>query len=168
MNNTKYYANNLAYDYDMFLPKEKRAVQPVVRRNKKNNIVELPVISGKAGAARRRREAVRSRLFAVTVLALLSLAVCLSMFMRAQVTEINTDINVAQKELEGLKSEEIRLQMELERKVSFSNIEQAAKALGMQKAEMSQINPIRTGGDSFAEVVGSETKVVMAEKEDKK
>ena len=162
MNNMKYYTNNFAYDYDMFLPKDKRG-EAVPK--KPENIINLPVVSGKAGAKREQKEKFRKNLFTFTALFMICAAIALSMFMRAKATELNTEINAATKELSKLQSEEIRLEMELERRISFSNIEKAAQELGMHKKEKAQINYIRIGGDSHTEVIDNSSRVFMAEKE---
>lgn len=154
LNNMKYYNNNLAYDYEMFLPKEKRQEAFPENEAVQNKIVRVPEMSGAAGAARRRKEAVKSRLFAVVTTALLVAMLCTTIFLRVQVTETNTKINAVQSEIKALKSEETRLEMEIERIISYKNIEQAAIELGMQKKQKSQVTYINTGGESFAEVVG--------------
>lgn len=156
MNNTKYYTNNLAYDFDMFLPKEKRQ-EDLPGDKVPDNIVRMPTISGKAGALRREKTAKKNRVFAIVTSALLIAMVCCSIFIRAQVTEVDTQITSAKKQLSELQSEGTSLEMKLEEKISFTNIEQAAEALGMQKKDKSQVTYIQTGGTSWAEVVGDQT-----------
>lgn len=151
MNNLKYYNNNLAYDYDLFLPKEERMESNTPAADK---IINVPEMSGKAGAARRHKEAVRSKTFAIVTTALLICMLCATIFLRVQVTETNSQIGNAQKELDALISEETRLEMEMERMISYKNIEEAAKELGMQKKDKSQVTYINTGAQSFGEVVG--------------
>lgn len=153
LNNMKYYNNNLAYDYELFLPKEKRE-EYAAGKKEESKILPMPAMSGAAGAARRARASLRSRTFAVITTAILVAMLCATIVLRVQVTETNTKINAAQTELDRLKSEETRLQMEIERMTSYKNIEQAAIELGMQKKEKSQVTYINTGGESFAEVVG--------------
>jgi len=157
----KYYTDNFAYDYNMFLPKEKRVEAPVPKRGE--NIINLPEVSGKAGAARAQKEKLRHNLFVFVTIFMICAMVALSMFMRAQVTELNTNIDATTKELSKLESEEIRLQMELERRISFSNVEKAAEELGMHKKEKTQINYIKIGGESKAEVIDN-SRVFVADK----
>lgn len=156
MNNLKYYNNNLAYDYELFLPREKREEQiPTTPAAEK--IVNMPEMTGKAGALRRHRQAVRQKLFAITATVLLVGLLCANIVMQVQVNETKSQINAAQTELDRLMSEETRLEMEMERLLSYKNIEQAAKELGMQKKEKSQVTYINTGAQSHAEVVGTYT-----------
>jgi cell division protein FtsL len=161
LNNMKYYTDNLAYDYNMFLPKEKRQEAPA-RRRMPDNIVKMPGISGKAGAVRQKRETRKNRTFAIFTTFLVVAMVCSTIFMRVQVTEVESQLTAANKELSDLTNEQTRLEMELERKISFSNVEAAAKALGMQKKDKNQVNYIHTGAESWAEVVDGTT---VAEKE---
>lgn len=157
----KYYTDNLAYDYNMFLPREKRQEAPAHRRTP-DNIIKMPGISGKAGAVRKKREERKSRTFAIFTTFLVVAMVCSTIFMRVQVTEVETQLTAANKELNELINEQTQLEMQLERKISFSNVETAAKALGMQKKDKNQVNYIHTGSESWAEVVGEPT---VAEKE---
>lgn len=48
------------------------------------------------------------------------------MYSRAQLNELGAKVNSATKELEILKSENIRLQTELEEKISLKNVEEYA------------------------------------------
>lgn len=155
MNNLKYYNNNLAYDYELFLPREKREEQVPTPAAEK--IVNMPEMTGKAGALRRRRQAVRQKLFAIAASAMLIALLCANIAMQVQVNETKSQIGAAQTELERLTNEETRLEMEMERLLSYKNIEQAAKELGMQKKEKSQVTYISTGVQSHAEVVDTYT-----------
>lgn len=152
----KYYTDNLAYDFNMFLPKEKRQ-EEIPESRRAENIIKLPDMSGKAGAVRQKREANRTHVFAFVTSLLIIAMVCSTIFLRVQVTETESRIDAAQKQLSELESEETRLQMAIERKISFSNIEAAAAELGMQKKDRSQVNYIHSGGESWAEVVGGTT-----------
>lgn len=161
MNNMKYYTDNLAYDYNMFLPREKREEAPV-GRPVSDNIVKMPGISGKAGAARQKREERRNRTFAIFTTFLVVAMVCSTIFMRVQVTEVEAQLTEANRELSELVNEHTQLEMQMERKISFSNVEAEAKALGMQKKDKNQVNYIQTGSESWAEVVDGTN---VAEKE---
>ena len=53
-------------------------------------------------------------------------------------------LNVDNKEIVELESEVTRLNVEVERKISLTNLEQAARDLGMQKCEKNQVTYIKT------------------------
>ncbi len=146
VNNTKYYTQNLAHNFDMFLPKEARD------REEKAEIIKLPTLNGKAGALRRQKEALYARLRAAAAATVVILLVLAFLFMRAQITEVSTQIETAKATLNQVKSEHTALEIQLEALVSYSNIEQEAANIGMQKKLRSQTVYIKTGSDSYAEV----------------
>lgn len=150
MNNIKYTPDSMAYDFSMFLPKEQET--PAAAPRRKQNIVKMPVREErrKKAAAKNLAGKVSSFLMAALVVAML----CGSLYLRVEITEVTDQIGKAQAVLEEQKSEETRLLMEVERKVSYKNIEEAAQQLGMQKKERSQVNYIRTNPDSKGETAG--------------
>ncbi len=79
----------------------------------------------------------------VKVLLFLMLIIGLSfsvMYSRAQLNEMSAKVNSVTKELETLKSENIRLQTELEDRISLKNVEEYATVeLGMEKMDASQV-----------------------------
>ena len=81
-------------------------------------------------------------------------AVCGSLYLRAEISSLNSKINSVKKEITELESESTRLDVELGRKVSLSNLEEAAEALGMQKCEKSQVTYIKTNGADTAQNSG--------------
>lgn len=154
MNNMKYYTNNLAYDFDLFMPKEKR---PAEQENP-GNIVRMPrkTESRKMTAKKAAASAgvITQKLSAILTSVLVLSMICLSIYLRVEITEVNDQISKAQTALAEQKSEETRLQMELERKISFKNIEQAAEAMGMQKKNRNQVVYIRTHEQNKTEASG--------------
>lgn len=157
----KYTPGSLAYDFDLFMPAEKAqpAQSPAPRRQ---NVVRMP-----ARRDRRRTEAAKGlagRISSVLMAALVIAMLCATIFLRVQITETTDQISKAQAALEEQKSEETRLLMEVENKISYKNLEEAAKELGMQKKERDQVTYIRTNPDSKGEVVGSGGKL-SADKE---
>ncbi len=139
MDNLKYYNDSFAYDYDRFVsvpkkraeiheyPKTKARVKSKVNK-KKAQLVRNSVISG-----------------------LVVLAVCSSLFLRAEISSMRSEINKINNEIVELESEATRLSVEMERKVSVINLEAAAEALGMQKCEKSQVTYINTNNVDTAE-----------------
>ena len=148
MNTPEYTHDSLAHDFSMFLPKEQ---EPAEAPRRKPNIVKMPVRKQAAqkAAARHLAGKISSFLMAGLVVAML----CGSIYLRVEVNEVTDQINEAQSALEEQRSEETRLLMEIERKVSYKNIEEAAEELGMQKKERSQVDYITTNPDSKGEVV---------------
>ena len=78
-------------------------------------------------------------------------AVCASLFLRAEISSLKAQINSVNKEIVELESESTRLAVEIERKVSLENLEQAATELGMQKCSKNQVVYIMTNGCDTAE-----------------
>jgi hypothetical protein len=76
--------------------------------------------------------------YAVSCLFVLVVAVLLGS--RIQLTEIMENLNQSVKKLGVLESEELILRTKLENKVSVSNVEEKALALGMNKARKYQID----------------------------
>ena len=139
MNNLKYYNDSLAYDFDMFLPREKAtAAAPKVAPKK--NIIKLPE---KVTRAKRRTKAAHSQLsssiFAIVSTFVLVVALCLNLTLRLKVNELNSQINRTKSELNTLNSESVALQMEYESRVSYANLEKSAASLGMKKLDKDQV-----------------------------
>ena len=141
MDNLKYYTDSFAYDYNIFAPKE---------TEKKADILKHPKTNKKA----KTRAAVGSfrnvRNFVISGLVLA--AVFSSLFLRAEISSMRTEINAINAEITELESESTRLSVEMERKVSVTNLEEEAKALGMQKCEKSQVTYIQTNNIDTVEI----------------
>ena len=91
------------------------------------------VSSGKRGAA--------LKVFIAGILALLMFSVIINSYV--QLTEVYSSISEANAELNTLRSENVRMQTELEGKASISNIKDYAEQhLGLQKLDQSQIQYI--------------------------
>ena len=77
----------------------------------------------------------------ILFLALLSLAVVSTvLYSRVMISELNQQINEVTEELDVLKSESVRMQSELESKMSLSAVEEAAMSeYGMVKPDNSQV-----------------------------
>lgn len=142
MDNLKYYNDSFAYDYDIFAPKKSPKTADILqyperskaRRHKKHT----PVVKG---------EYLRKSVIAFLLLS----AVCGSLFLRAEISSLKTEINSVNKEIVELESEVTRLSVAVERKISLTNLEQAAADLGMQKCEKSQVTYIKTNQLDSAE-----------------
>ena len=137
MNNIKYYNDSLAYDFNMFMPREK----------KEDNIVRMPKSKTKSRAA---AKSVSSTVSALLISALLLGLLCGNIFFRLKTNELNSKINQTKTQIEELKSEQTSLEVEIERQLSYSNIELEATEMGMRKRDKSQIKYIRVNQNNTA------------------
>lgn len=142
MNNVKYYNDNLAYDFNLFLPSENKKAKTdskviTVRAQKKRGV--------KAAAG-----AVSGHVTKVVVIAFVLFSLFAALYMRARITELSRDISNIKSELTVLETEKTRLYVELENKISYKNIEEAAQTLGMRKMDNSQVVYIRLNDENKA------------------
>ncbi|MBO4467779.1 MAG: hypothetical protein J5766_00625 [Clostridia bacterium] len=140
MNNIKYYNDSLAYDFSMFMPREEK-------KRDKDNIVKLPKSKKKSRAAAR---SVSSTLSALLISAVLLGLLCGNIYFRLKTNELNSKINQTKAQIEELKNEQTTLEVEIERKLSYSNIELEATEMGMRKRDNSQIKYIRVNQNNTA------------------
>lgn len=143
MNNTKYYNDSLAYDFDLFMPKAKQ-------EQSRAEIVRMPKQKTNKASRRRARRQVSKTTSIVMVGALLATLICANIAIRVEISEVNADTIKAKKELSALSGEETRLNMQLENMMSYKNIEEAAQAMGMRKMDKSQIVYIRVNDTNKA------------------
>lgn len=134
MNNIKYYSDNLAHDFDMFMPKIK--AQP---KDKQNNVIEMPA---KTANQTKKAVSLKSKIFPIMMSVFIAASIFGNIYIRAEISKVGNELNSAEVIAEQLKSEQTRLSVELEKKTSIGNLEKQAKNLGMQKQEKSQINYI--------------------------
>lgn len=139
MDNLKYYNDSLAYDFSMFMPREKR----------QDNIVKLPKLKTKT-KARAATKKVSVTFSAILISTFILAVLCGNIFLRLKINEINTKINATKAEIEELKSEKTEIEVELERKLSFSNVEVEATEMGMRKKDKSQVKYIKVNKNNTA------------------
>ena len=145
MDNMKYYKESLAYDFDMFMPK----AQPQTRE--KDNVIKLPKANVKRNAKRKSAaKQVSVSLFAVMTAFFVLAALCGNIYMRIRINEVNSMINDVQEEINTLSGEATSLEMELERRITYSNIELEATEMGMHKMDKSQVKYIRVNDKNTA------------------
>ncbi len=145
MDNMKYYNDSLAYDFDMFMPKRK------TQRGEEDNIIKLPIAQKK----KRARVRAAAKPMSVSVFAVMSAffvlaALCGNIYMRIRINEVNSLINDVQKEINTLDGEKTGLEMELEQRITYSNIELEATEMGMHKMDKSQVKYIRVNDRNSA------------------
>ncbi len=141
MNNLKYYNDSLAYDFEMFMPKEKQ-------QEKRNNIVVMPKSKSKSSrkAARRLSPTVVAIMCVVFILS----ALCGNIALRIKINEVNSEINDVKAAVAELDSEKTALEVEFQRRISYVNLEQEAMNLGMKKPSKEDVTYIRVNDTDVA------------------
>ena len=146
--------NNLAYDFDLFAEKKEgakvidineiksRKEDPEVSKTSRNTKSSIGLLASN----------VRNFLFAAVVVAIL----CMGIYTRSEITEVQAEIENAKTEIAVLDSEKTRLEMEIEASLSVQNIEADAAAMGMQKQEKAQTSYIVLSDEDSAEVLTDE------------
>lgn len=145
MDNLKYYNESLAYDFEMFMPKANTAPK------KKDNIVVMPKAAAKV--KKRRAAATKSLSAPVTLLmcAVFILAgLCGNIALRLQINEVNDEINTVKAAIAELDSEQVCLEVEMQRRISYSNLELEAVQLGMKKPDKENVTYIRVNDKNAA------------------
>ena len=129
--------SNLAYDLERF---EQRTPVPA----------QKPAIS-----VRRERSVHPVKIMLVAVLALLM--GCSLLYSRVVITELNEEINAAVTRLDVLHAEQVRMQTELDGKMSLAAIEETAIGeYGMVKPDGSQVSYVQVTTESKLEAKAKE------------
>ena len=150
MDNLKYYNDSLAYDFEMFMP---RQAEPV----RKDNIVKLPQTKQQKKAKTRVVKRISASAFAVMTCTFVLAAMCGNIFLRLQINEVNSKINDVKNEINELESKKTSLEVEIERMISYSNLEVEAAEIGMQKMDKNQVKYIRVNDENTAVTKDGET-----------
>ncbi len=143
MDNLKYYNDSLAYDFDMFMPKTAE------KSNPRDNIVVMPAVKQnkrKATATRRLSAPITLIMCAMFVLA----GFCGNIALRLEINEVNSEINDIKAAIAELDSEKTSLEVEMQRRISFANLELEATQLGMKKPEKENVTYIRVNDENAA------------------
>lgn len=128
MNNVKYWNDSLAHDFDMFMPKEKSATP--------DNVITIPEIKKKSEKSQ------KGKIVSVIIAFFIIAAFFGNIYIHAEISKVSAEITETEAIGEELKSEQTRLNVELERKTSVGNLEKKAEQLGMQKQTKAQTNYI--------------------------
>ncbi len=149
VNNFKYYNDSLAYDYDLFLPREKQ-----------NNVIKMnaPTPAAKKRSAKARKT-VSVGVASVLICAFFLLALCGNIFLRIRINETSSQINKTNSAIRELEAEYTALYVDLEKVVSYNNLEAAATELGMKKMDKNQVVYIQVN-DKNAAITSNGEKVV--------
>lgn len=143
MNNLKYYNDSLAYDFEMFAERTN-----AVPKNK-DNIVPMP----KTAANSRKKAATKALSSPMTFLmcAIIVLAgLCGNIALRLQINEVNDEINTVKAQISELDSEKVCLEVEMQRRISYSNLELQAVELGMKKPDKENVTYIKVNDKNAA------------------
>ncbi len=148
MDNIKYYNDSLAYDFEMFMPKTAVKPEPL------DNIVVMPRTAAaskkrKAAAARTLSAPVTLILCAVMILA----GLCGNIALRLEINEVNSEINDIKVAIAELDSEQTSLEVEMQRRISYQNLELEAVQLGMKKPEKEDVTYIRVNDKNAATIM---------------
>ncbi|MGN0450782.1 MAG: hypothetical protein ACI4FN_01525 [Acutalibacteraceae bacterium] len=156
MNNMKYYNDSLAYDFEMFMPKTAE------NQNTRDNIVVMPKT---AERSKKRTRAAAKRLTSPALLIMTAVFIlaglCGNIALRIKINEVNSEINGVKSAITELDSEKTSLEVEVQRRISYSNLELEATQLGMRKMEKSNVKYIRVNDKDKA--VTADGKTVVAE-----
>ena len=145
MNNIKYYNDSLAYDFEMFMPKEAKRVET------KDNIVVMPKVAKKAKAKRHAAARRLSPAVSVVMIAVIALsAICCNLAIRLKINEVKNEINDVKSEIAELDSEKTVLEVELQRRISYANLELEAMQLGMKKPDKEDVTYIKVNNTDVA------------------
>ncbi len=151
MDNLKYYNDSLAYDFEMFMPKSNAVPK------EKENIVVMP--KNRTTAKKRQRAATKAlsaSAFAVMTSIFILAALCGNIALRLQINEVNSQINNMKHSLNELDSERTSLEVEMQRRISYSNIEFEATQMGMQKLSKDQVTYIKVNDKNAAKTADGE------------
>ncbi len=145
MNNLKYYNDSLAYDFEMFMPKT------APKTSKKDNIVVMPKVA--AASRKRKKAAVKTlsspMMFLMCGIMILA-AFCGNIALRLEINEVSAQIKSVKSQIAELDSEKTSLEVEMQRRISFSNLELEAVKLGMSKPSKENITYIRVNDKNAA------------------
>jgi len=145
MNNVKYYNDSLAYNFEMFMPKT------APKETTRDNIVVMPKTAKQTKSRRRAAARTLSPSVAAVMCAFFVLAaLCGNIALRLQINEVNSEINDMKAMIAELDSEKTSLEMEYERRISFSNLETEAVELGMKKPSKDDVTYIRVNNKNAA------------------
>lgn len=140
MNNIKYYNDSLAYDFERFMPREAKKTEV------KDNIVVMPKKAKRRAAARQLSPAVS--VVMVTLVALC--AICCNLSIRLKINEVKAEINDVKAAIAELDSEKTVLEVELQRRISYANLELEAVQLGMKKPDKDDVTYIKVNDTNVA------------------
>ncbi len=132
MNNFKYYNDSLAYDFELFMPREKSV--------NTDNVIKMP----QKKTVKKQRKAKAQKTVSVSVAFVLLCtfflaALCGNIFLRIRINEVDSQINDINVEINEMNADHTKLFVEMEKIISYNNLEQSAEVLGMKKMDKDQV-----------------------------
>lgn len=132
MNNFKYYNDSLAYDFELFMPREKSV--------NTDNVIKMP----QKKTVKKQRKAAAKKTVSVSVAFVLLCtfflaALCGNIFLRIRINEVDSQINDINMEINEMNAQHTKLFVEKEKIISYNNLEQSAEVLGMKKMDKDQV-----------------------------
>lgn len=156
MNNIKYYNDSLAYDFAMFAPKT------APKDTTRDNIVVMPKTNRKTRARKKNAaKAVSAPALLVLTAVIVLFGLCGNIALRLQINEVNSQINDVKAAISDTDSEKIELEVEMQRRLAYGNLELEATQLGMQKPEKDNVVYIRVNDKDAAKT--ADGKLVVSE-----
>lgn len=131
IDNSKYYNDCLAYDFEMFAEHPKKNTVP-------DNIIKINP------KTRPKTKTSSGILFKVSVIASILFFCFANIQLRVATNEINSEINKKKAEIRELEAEKKALEMQFENMISLEALEIKASEIGMRKISKDQIKYIRT------------------------
>ena len=129
---------NLAYDLSRYEYQPKKAEQPVIKAKK--------VVHTSASVPK-----------TIAVIMIAGVLMCGVLYSKVDATRLQNQITAETKDLELLRSENVRMQSEIEGKTSLKNVEEfAEKVLGLKKLDKSQIEYVQLHTDNEVEIPENE------------
>ncbi len=152
MNNYKYYNDSLAYDFELFMPKTKSV--------NTDNVIKMP--QKKAVKTQRMAKAKKTVSVSVAFVLLCTFflaALCGNIFLRIRINEVDSNINAINTEINELDAQNTKLFVEMEKMISYNNLEESAELLGMKKMDKKQVVYIHVNDKNTAITSDGETVV---------
>ena len=109
-----------------------------VEERRKARIIDLPDQT-RAREARQQQNTALGRVCSFLVTGMILFMLCATLYTRSEIARLNDQISESKHRYEALRNDEVRLNMELESRISYTNIEQAAKEMGMKKKDYRQV-----------------------------
>ena len=153
MNNFKYYNDSLAYDFERFMPRQKK--------DNTDNVIKMPQKQSVRKQQKSNAKKTVSVSVAFVLLCTFFLAVlCGNIFLRIRINEVDSQINDINAEINEMDATFTKLSVEMEKIISYNNLEESATALGMKKMDKDQVvyihvNDRNTAITSNGELVAS-------------
>lgn len=145
MDNLKYYNDSLAYNFEMFMPKAAPKEDP------RDNIIVMPKVKkAKKARVKTAKKALYSPMVVVLCAVVAVSAFCANIAIRLKINETTSEINDLKASIAELDSEKTALEVELQRRISYANLELQAVQLGMKKPQKEDIVYIRVNDTNAA------------------